>query len=307
MISFTIKRFLALIPVAIGVIFIVSMLIYIVPGDPVDQLAGDYATAEQKDELRTKLGLNHSPLTRVGLYYKSLAKGDMGNSLMSGKPVASLLWERVGPTLELAVLSILMAILISFPLGILSAWRSNSLWDHFSMTVAMLGVSMPNFWLGPLLILFFSLQLDLFPVSERGDFSSYILPAFTLGSSLAAVLTRMIRTSILENYQEDYVRTARSKGLDELKVLTKHVLKNSSLPVLTILGLQFGVLLTGSIITEEIFDWPGLGSLFLKAIGSRDYPVVQGCVLLFSGTYVFINFLTDLGYAFLDPRIKIRE
>ena len=136
-------------------------------------------------------------------------------------------------------------------------------------------------------------------------FASYVLPAFTLGSSLAAVLTRMIRTSILENYQEDYVRTARSKGLDELKVLVKHVLKNSSLPVLTILGLQFGVLLTGSIITEEIFDWPGLGSLFLKAIGSRDYPVVQGCVLLFSGSYVFVNFLTDLGYAYLDPRIKI--
>jgi len=303
--SFVIKRLISLVPVAIGVVTIVFLLIHAIPGDPVDRIIGEYATEDDRAALRNKLGLNDPMHTQLFRYYGRVFRGDLGNSLIYSRPVRELIIERIGPTLELAIASILVALLISIPLGIVGALRAGSALDFSAMTLSMLGVAIPNFWLGPMLVLLFSVHWDLLPVSERGGWESYLLPAITLGTSLAAILARMLRNSILENLHEDHVRTARAKGLGESRVLLFHVLRNAATPVVTILGLQFGVLLTGAIITERIFGWPGLGTLILDGIGDRDYPVVQGCVLLFSATYLVVNLMTDLLYAILDPRIRL--
>jgi peptide/nickel transport system permease protein len=305
--TYTIRRLLLLIPVALGVIILVSLMIHVVPGDPVDAIAGDFASELEKHRLREALGLNEPVWRQITSYIAGVFQGNLGTSLIYYRPVSELIFERIGPTLELAFISMVFAVLMSIPLGILSAIRAGTAVDYGAMGFALFGVAIPNFWLGPLLVLAFSLNLDFFPVSERGGWDSYILPAFTLGTALAAILTRMTRTTILENLQEDYVRTARAKGLSETPVLFKHVLRNAALPVVTLMGLQFGVLLTGAVITERIFDWPGLGTLILDGIGNRDYPVVQGCVLVFSGTYVLVNLLTDLLYGALDPRIQLDE
>lgn len=302
---FILRRLLLLVPVGLGVILIVGLLIHAVPGDPVDRITGEYATYQEKEVLRHKLGLDKPIHLQIISYIKNVLRGDLGHSLIYHKKVSTLIFERIGPTIELALLSMLVAILISIPLGIFSAVNANSYIDYTSMGISLLGVSIPNFWLGPILILIFSLQLDLLPVSERLGWASYVLPCLTLGTSLAAVLTRITRTSVLENLGEDYVRTARSKGNPERTVIYKHVLKNSSIPIVTVIGLQFGVLLTGTIITEKIFDWPGLGTLILDGIGNRDYPLVQGCVLIFSASYVLVNLVVDLIYAIMDPRIKV--
>lgn len=282
-------------------------MIDFVPGDPVDVIAGDFATETQRAELREKLGLNENPVKRIINYYTGVLQGDLGQSLISGQKVSSLIGERLWPTAELAIFSLLLAVWLSIPLGVLSAIRARSITDYLSMSFSLLGVSIPNFWLGPLLILFFSIYLGWFPVSGRGGAAHLILPVLTLGTSLAGVLTRMTRTSVLENLKEDYVRTARAKGLREKNILFRHVLRNASLPVVTILSLQFGVLLTGTIITEKIFDWPGLGTLMIEALQSRDYPVVQGCVFLFSSSYLLVNLLADVLYTLLDPRIRLVE
>jgi peptide/nickel transport system permease protein len=218
--------------------------------------------------------------------------------------VTELIAERVQPTVELAVVSLIVALCLSIPLGIVSALKAGKPLDYTAMGFALLGVAIPNFWLGPMLVLLFSLELGWLPVSERGGALSYVLPAITLGTALAAILSRMTRNSMLDNMKEDYVRTARAKGNPERTVIGKHVFRNAALPLVTIVGLQFGVLLTGAIITERIFDWPGLGSLILDGINNRDYPVVQGCVLVFSATYLIVNLVTDLSYALVDPRIK---
>jgi peptide/nickel transport system permease protein len=218
--------------------------------------------------------------------------------------VTALIREHYPATLELTLAAMLISLLIALPAGILSGIRQYSFWDHSTMFMALLGVSMPNFWLGPLLIWVFSIQLGWFPVSGKGGLAHLLLPALTLGASMAAIVARMTRSSVLEVLREDYVMTARAKGLSEARIILKHVLRNAMLPVLTVVGLQFGALLAGSIITETIFSWPGLGTLMVKAIQTRDYPVVQGCVLVIALSYVLVNLFTDLLYGVIDPRIR---
>lgn len=293
-----------MIPVGLGVVAIVSMLIHFVPGDPTDTILGPYATEQEKQTLRQDLGLDKPFVQQLGSYYGKVLTGDLGDSLLLRKPVTSLIAERIQPTIELAFVSMLVAIGMSIPIGIISALKVGGPIDFAAMGVALIGIAIPNFWLGPMLVLLFSLQLGWFPVSERTDWTSYVLPAITLGTALAAILSRMTRNSMLDNMKEDFVRTARAKGNREATVVLKHILRNAGLPLVTVVGLQFGVLLTGAIITERIFDWPGLGTLILDGINNRDYPIVQGCVLMFSGTYLLVNLITDITYAAVDPRIK---
>lgn len=304
MLTFIIRRLFALIPVGLGVVAIVSLLIHAVPGDPADSILGPYATEDEKATLRHDMGLDRPFAAQLGAYYQKIGRGDLGTSLVYRKPVTELIATRIRATVELACCAMLVAVFFSIPLGIVSALKQGKPLDYLTMGFALTGIAIPNFWLGPMLILVFSLELGWLPVSERTSLSSYVLPALSLGTALAAILSRMTRNSMLDNLKEDYVRTARAKGQPERIVVLKHVLRNAALPLVTIVGLQFGVLLTGAIITERIFDWPGLGSLILDGINNRDYPVVQGCVLVFSGTYLLVNLLTDLSYALVDPRIK---
>jgi len=304
LISFILRRLLALVPVGLGVVAIVSLLILTVPGDPADQILGPYATLEEKNELRENMGLNDPIHMQVLNYYKQILSGSLGTSLIYRKPVTALIAERIQPTVELAVVSLIIAILISIPLGLLSAIYAGKAIDYGAMGFALMGVAIPNFWLGPMLVLLFSIELGWLPVSERVSWASYVLPSLTLGTALAAALSRMTRNSMLDNMKEDYVRTAKAKGNTNLVIIGKHVLRNASIPLVTVVGLQFGVLLTGAIITERIFDWPGLGTLILDGINNRDYPLVQGCVLVFSASYLMVNLITDISYAFIDPRIK---
>lgn len=304
MLTFILRRLLALVPVGFGVIAVVSMLIHAVPGDPADMILGPYATQDEKVQLKKDMGLDRPFVEQLGTYYAQIAHGHLGDSLIYRKPVESLIASRIRPTLELTCLAMIVALCISLPLGIVSALRQGKWVDFTAMGFALTGIAVPGFWLGPMLVLLFSLHWGFFPVSERGDWSSYVLPALTLGIPLSAMLSRMTRNSMLDNLKEDFVRTARAKGARETIVVLKHVLRNAALPLVTIVGLQFGALLTGAIITERIFDWPGLGSLILDGINNRDYPLVQGCVLVFSATYLVVNLLTDLSYALVDPRIK---
>jgi peptide/nickel transport system permease protein len=303
--SFLAKRLLALIPVAFGVVTLVALLAHVVPGDPVDSILGEYATHEEKQKLRSELKLDRPVVQQIGTYYKNIVRGDFGTSLLNNRPVFEMIVERFPATAELAVLAVLTAIAISLPLGILSAVFAGRILDYAAMTLALVGIATPTFWLGSMLILIFSLELDWLPVSGRDAWSTYILPSFTMGTALAAILSRMTRNSMLDVLKEDYVRTARAKGLSETFVVCKHAFRNAALPLVTVIGLQFGVVLTGAVITEVIFDWPGLGSLLLDAVRGRDYPVIQGCVLMFSATYLFVNLATDIIYAMVDPRIKL--
>jgi ABC-type dipeptide/oligopeptide/nickel transport system permease component len=296
-----------MVPVGMGVIFLVGFLIHLVPGDPADALLGEFATFEDKQALRESLGLTRPLWEQTLSYLTQVITGNLGVSFIYQRPVLDLIWERAGPTCELALTSLLVALLISFPLGILSAVKKDTVWDFLATGLSLMGAAIPSFWLGPLLIWALALKLDLLPVSERGGILTYILPSITIGTHLAAILSRMIRASLLDQLKTDYVRTARAKGVPERGVVLKHALSNALIPVITILGLQFGVLLTGAVITEKIFDWPGLGSLILEGLGNRDYPLVQGCILVFSGTYLFVNLLTDLTYALVDPRISWEE
>ncbi len=305
LISYCLRRILYLVPVCICVVSLVSVLIYFVPGDPTDQILGELATLEQKEDLRSSLGLNKSIFSQMTGYFAGLARGDLGTSLLTQKPVLEMISSRAPATIKLALASLLVAIFLAIPLGVLSAYRNGTWVDWSSMLFAMAGVAIPNFWLGPMLILLFSLYLGWLPVSGNDSPQHYILPAITMGTALSAALSRMTRTAVLDNLGEQYVRTAFSKGLSSFRVMVAHVLKNSTIPVVTIIGLQFGALLTGAIITEKIFDWPGLGLLMLDAIEKRDYPVVQGLVLVFSASYLLVNLLTDVSYAILDPRVRL--
>ncbi len=305
MINYLLKRILPIIPVAFTVVTIVALMIHMVPGDPVDSLLGDFASAEERHNLREALGLNQPIAQQLQTYFSNLTQGNLGTSLIYNEPVAQLISKRALPTLELALLALLIAISIGIPLGTLSALSKDKFLDHASMALALSGVAIPNFWLGPLLIWFFSLKLGWLPVSERAGFASYILPGLTLGTALASILSRMTRNSMLEVLQEPYMQTARAKGCSSSRLILKHALKNAFLPTISILGLQLGTLMTGAVITERIFDWPGLGSLVIDGLNNRDYPLVQGCVLVFSVSYLFINLLTDLACAAIDPRIKL--
>lgn len=301
------RRLLLVIPVIGAVVTLVFLLIHLVPGDPVRNALGENATEAQVIELKRKLGLD-LPLTRQYLnYWRGVIAGDLGVSLVNPSDrVLDKILERYPATIELALAGLAVAIAIAIPLGVTAGSHQGKAIDNIASVVALLGISTPGFVLGPLLIYFFAIKLNLLPVSGRYYGIEYrVLPAITLGAALAAILTRMVRSSVIEELQEDYVRTARAKGLSERQVVYKHVLKNGLIPVVTVIGLQFGVLLAGAIITEVIFSWPGLGRLTIDAINSRDYPLVQGCILMIALTYIIANLLTDFVYRLLDPRIKI--
>jgi peptide/nickel transport system permease protein len=302
--KYLLRRILLLIPVVLGVATAVFLIIHLIPGDPVDIMLGEQAQTADRESLRRALGLDRPILEQYAKFLGGLSTGDLGQSLHPRRSVAALVAERLPATLELGAASMLVAIAMALPLGILAAARSRSWIDHGSMVGALLGVSIPNFWLGPLLISFFSLQLNWLPPSGRGGIAHLILPAVTLGTGLAAILTRMTRASLLEVLPKEFIRTARAKGLKETLVLLRHGLRNALLPVVTVAGLQIGAVLSGSVITESIFAWPGIGRLTIEAIAARDYPLVQGCVLVIALTYVALNLLTDLIYKVCDPRIR---
>jgi len=290
--------------VIFGVLCLVFFLIHLVPGDPVEVMLGESARPADREALRQSLGLDQPLFVQFGQYLSNVVQLDFGTSLHSKRPIVDILTERLPATLELAFAALCVAIVIAFPLGVIAAVRKDSGWDHSAMAVSLIGVSIPNFLMGPLLILFFAVWLGWFPVSGREGFSSLILPAFTLGTAMAAILSRMVRATLLEVLGEDYIRTARAKGLGPQAVIWRHALRNALLPVITLLGLQLGALLAGAVITEAVFSWPGIGQLIIEAIQARDYPVVQACVLLISLSYVLVNTLTDLAYGWFDPRIR---
>jgi peptide/nickel transport system permease protein len=302
--AYLLSRLAQLFPVVFGVVTIVFLLLHLIPGDPVEIMLGESAVAAQKEELRRELKLDRPVAAQYVEFLGKLATGDLGVSFRSREPVLREILSRFPATLLLAAASLLVAVLIAVPLGILSAMRQHSLLDHLSAFLAMLGLSMPNFWLGPLLILIFSIRLGLFPVAGFGTARHLVLPALTMGTGMAAILMRMLRSSLLEEIRQEYVRVAAAKGLSRRATVLRHALKNSAIPVLTVLGLQFGALLSGSIITETIFSWPGIGRLMVQAIDARDYPLVQGCVLFIALCTVAVNLVTDLLYSRLDPRIR---
>jgi peptide/nickel transport system permease protein len=305
MLSYLAQRLAGAVLVVFGVISIVFLLIHLIPGDPVEIMLGEAASATDREALRVALGLDQPVLLQFTHYLHGLLQFDLGTSLQSRRPVTDLLLERLPATLLLAGVTLAVTLALALPLGMLAAVRRGSPWDGGAMAFSMLGVSIPNFWLGPLLILVFSLWLGWFPVSGREGVGSVVLPAVTLGTGLAAVLSRMVRSSMLEVLGEDYIRTARAKGLPPHRVILHHGLRNALLPVITLLGLQLGALLAGAVITETVFSWPGIGLLTIEAIQSRDYPVVQASVLLISVGYVLVNLLTDIAYAWADPRIRL--
>lgn len=326
------RRLLRAIPVILGVSILVFLLMHLAPGDPVSLLLPDEATQEDIDRTRREWGLDQPLPLQYWQFLVRAVQGDFGHSLRFGEPVLKLLVERLPATIELALLSLGISIGIAIPIGILSAVHHNSLWDHAGMTLALMGVSLPNFWMGIMLILVLGGYFNLLPVSGRIEYGlalepitqfyvldallqrnwaafwdvlrHLLMPAVTLGTALAAIVTRITRSSMLEIIRQDYVTTARAKGLHERSVIWRHSLRNALLTVITILGLQLGALLAGSIIVETVFSWPGIGSLLIQAIGTRDYKLAQGIVLFFSLMYITVNFLVDVLYTLVDPRIR---
>lgn len=302
--SFVLRRLALTVPVAMGVVTLVFLFLHLIPGDPVEVLLGEQALQADRESLRRDLGLDRPLLFQYGRFVAGLFRGDLGTSVHQRRPVSELILERYPATLRLTAAAMVISLLLALPAGVFSGLRPSSFWDQATMFGALLGVSMPNFWLGPLLILLFSIHLGWLPVSGSEGAESIVLPALTLGCSMAAIVARMTRSSVLECLRQDYVMTARAKGLSESAVVWKHVLRNALLPVITVSGLQFGSLLAGSIITESIFSWPGLGTLTVQAIQTRDYPVVQGCVLTIALSYAVVNLFTDVLYGCIDPRIR---
>jgi len=303
-VRFFIRRLILTLPVLIGVSTLVFSLIHLIPGDPVQTMLGESASPRDVTEMRTRLGLDRPLLVQYASFMKGAASGDLGRSLRTNQPVVGEIVQRLPATLELAVASMVVAILIAIPLGILAAVNANTRIDHVATTAALLGISVPNFWLGPLLAIVFSIELGWLPVSGRGTWAHLILPALTLGAPLAAVLARMTRASVLEELRELYVLAARSRGVSQTRAVIRHAFRNSLIPVVTIVGLQAGVVLTGAVVTETIFAWPGVGRYLIQSITARDYPAVQGCILFIAIIYVSVNLITDLAYGFLDPRIR---
>ena len=306
MIPFLARRALQLIPVIWGVGTLVFLLLHMVPGDPVEIMLGENALPVNKAAMRAQLHLDQPLLTQYGIFWRSVVKGDLGTSFISKRPVSALIAERAPATFRLTLFALAVAVLVALPLGVLSACFRDGLFDHAVLAFSMLGAAMPNFWLGPLLMLFFSVKLGWLPVTGNDGPSNYVLPAVTLGLGMSCVLTRMARTTMAEVLRQDYITTARAKGLSWWMVTFKHALKNALIPVITILGLQLGGLLAGAVITETIFDWPGLGELVYRGIQSRDFPLVQGCILVIAATYVAANTLADIAYVLANPRLEAR-
>lgn len=327
------RRFFGAIPVIIGISFLVFLLMHIAPGDPISLLLGDDATQAEIERTRREWGLDKPILMQYWEFLGRAMQGDFGKSLKFGEPVTKLVFERLPATIELAFASLLVAVLISIPIGVYSAIKHDSLLDHAGMALALVGVSLPNFWLGIMLIYFLGGQFNLLPVAGRieygiqvqtithlylvdslitGNFPAFwsalkhlFMPAITLGTSLAAIVTRITRSSILEVMRQDYITTARAKGLSERVVIWRHTLRNAMITIITILGLQLGALLNGSVITETVFSYPGIGDLLIQAISLRDYKLAQGLIFFFAMMYFAVNLLIDLLYMLVDPRIKL--
>lgn len=305
MLRYLVRRILLTVPVLLGVATLVFSLIHLVPGDPAQAMLGDGASPQDIEELRKSLGLDQPLLDQYVTFLRHAVTGDLGRSFRTGQPVTTMIIERIPATAELAVAAMLVAIVIAIPLGVIAAvWRGTPV-DYGAMTFALAGVSIPNFWLGPLLAIVFAVELGWLPVSGRGTLAHLVLPAISLGLALAAILARMTRASLLDELRELYVRAARARGVSRTVAVAGHALRNSMVPLLTIVALQFGAVLTGAVITETIFAWPGIGRLLIQSIGFRDYPMVQGCILLIAVTYVTVNLITDLMYGVLDPRIRL--
>jgi len=304
MARYLLTRLAYMIPVVWLVVSVVFLMIHLVPGDPIQAMLGEGAAGADVAAARHAYGLDEPLPLQYVHYWSGVLHGDLGHSLRQNKPVGQLVAAAWPSTLRLALCAMLVAVLLAIPAGVHSATRRNR-WDDRALSFfSLLGLSFPNFALGPILILLFAIQLDLLPVSGASGVGAFVQPAVTMGLSLAAILTRMVRNSMLEELGQDYIRTARAKGLSESRVVYGHALRNALIPVVTVLGLQFGALLAGTIVTETIFAWPGLGRLTINAISNRDYALVQGCLLTIGLTYVAVNFLTDLAYSALNPRIR---
>lgn len=304
MLRYLVRRLLLVIPVLLGVATLVFSLIHLIPGDPAQAILGDTGSQEEVEVLRQQLGLDQPIIKQYLTFLKGFVQGDLGTSLRTNQPVTVMIAERIPATLELALASMICAVMFAIPLGVAAAvWRGTII-DYSAMTLALIAVSIPNFWLGPLLALIFGVELGWLPISGRGTLAHLILPAASLGTGLAAILARMTRATLLEELREQYVTAARARGASKTRAILAHAFRNSLIPVVTLVGLQFGVVLTGAVITETIFAWPGIGRLLIQSISFRDYPLVQGCVLMISIAYVGVNLLTDLAYGVLDPRIR---
>ncbi|HEY6127366.1 MAG TPA: ABC transporter permease [Candidatus Acidoferrum sp.] len=299
------KRFLLTLPALWLVLTLVFLMIHVVPGDPVEQMLGEGAAPGAAAQLRHSLGLDQPLGSQYAHYLAGLFHGDLGQSFKFQAPVRQIIFERYPATLQLAFLALVVCAAIAIPAGVLAAHRRGQAPDRLVGVFTLFGLAIPNFALGPLLILLFSIEIGIMPVSGRNGIGSYVLPAATLGAALAAILTRMVRGAMLEELSADYIRTARAKGLSTAAVLFKHGLRNALIPIITILGLQFGTLLAGTIVTETIFSWPGIGRLTVQAISARDYPLLQGCILTISLSYVLVNLLTDAIYSVIDPRVRM--
>ena len=304
MFQYALRRVLISIPTVFGVILIVFLMVRLAPGDPALRLAGEFADEATVERIRERFGLNRPMHEQFGIFVGNLAQGDLGRSTRTNRPVLDDLRQFFPNTIELALGAIVVSLLIGIPAGIVAAMRQNTWADLVIMIGSLIGVSMPVFWFGLLAILYFSVQLGWFPVAGRGTLSHLVLPAITLGVSSTAIVARMTRSSMLEVLSQDYIRTARAKGLLDNAVVLKHAFRNALVPVVTIIGLQFGQLMAGAVLTESVFTWPGIGRLLVASIDARDYPVVQGSVLLIAVSFIVINLVVDVIYAIIDPRIR---
>lgn len=298
------QRILLSLPALWLIVTMVFLLAHLVPGDPVQQMLGEGARAEDLAQLRHALGLDRPIGVQYIHFLGGIFRGNLGQSFRFQQPVTQVVLSHYPATLELAVFALIVCALIAIPAGLFAAEKRGTASDHAVGFFTLFGLSVPNFALGPVLILIFSVIFGWLPVSGRGGLAHLVLPAITLGAALAAILTRMVRSSVIEELSADYVRTARAKGLSESAVLFRHAFRNALIPIITILGLQFGTLLAGTIVTETIFSWPGIGRLAVQAIQARDYPLLQGCILFIAVSYVAVNLLTDIVYVLVDPRVR---
>ncbi|MDA3937763.1 MAG: ABC transporter permease [Spirochaetia bacterium] len=304
MLKYIIRRLLLLLPVMLGVIFLVFFIISLTPGNVASMILGDGATDERIVELREEMGLNDPLIIQYGRYMGSLLRGDMGVSYADGRSVAGEIGQRFPNTFKLTITAIILSVLISIPIGVISATKQYSIFDNLGMILALIGISMPSFWIGLILIIAFSLNLGWFPSGGMSGVMSLILPAFTLAIASTASITRTTRSSMLEVIRQDYINTAKAKGVSKNKVITKHALRNALIPAITVIGLEFGVLLGGAVLTETVFSWPGIGRLMVQSIQRKDTPMVLGCIIVFTLSFSIVNLLIDILYAYLDPRIK---
>lgn len=304
MLRYVIKRILVTIPVLIGVTLIIFSLMYFTKGDPARMILGDMATEQEVEELREEMGLNDPFLVRYANYIIDLCHGDLGDSYVTGLPVTEEIMARLPVTVRLAAYSCALSVLIGIPVGILSAVKQYSLTDNVTMVLALLGITVPSFWLAMMLVLVFSVNLNLLPASGLYGWQYYILPVISISAVSIATITRMTRSSMLEVIRQDYIRTARAKGQTEGKIITRHALKNALIPIITVIGIQFASGLSGAVVNEQVFAIPGIGKMMVDAIKARNYPVVQGGVLVIALLFSVLNLIIDLLYAFVDPRIK---